>query len=1013
MLGSISVYNVLLVLSVFFGTAWILTNTYNYYPVGRAAIARLRTGVSTRASAFIDTDRITFKDLDVYPDIDVFVPGYEEHEVIHQAIQSIRETDYPTEKINLTVLLEPDDERTIERVKSLQDDYELDLITVPSEYPGSPNKPRALNYGFEQTSADIVGIIDAENIVDTNLFDRVAKAIVAENRDYVQGIVDMANEDDGWKNLLFRAEYGYWYGFIVPAFKRIGFPIPLSGTTCFFTRDLLTDIAAKREARKGSPWEPSDQTWLTNHGLSGITPWDPENVTEDFELGLSLWLTDANFGLINTVTKEESPETLKNWMKQRTRWQKGKIYTFLDYFKNPSGSKRERLHLLWQSFLPHVGPLNIVGLTVLIVGGSIYQFNPGNIFVEGLLQVSFLFLFVGLVSFGAGYWRASTKPAGSKALRTTLVAVTVPAYWILQWAADVRAFKQIAAGDLDWEKTVHKDSGRFNSLHEGEADTDRSLRSILSEGLRRHSLLYPILALALVLRIPGLGRSLWLDETYAVVVRSSETIFGVVTTVEPHPPVYYLLLHAWMKIFGQSEIATRSLSVIIGLGAVVAVYALAKHLYDRETGLVGALVMATSTLQIQYSQTARMYILVVLLATLSCYYYVRLVESNSLENRFGYGILTLALLYTHIYGGLIMVAQFTHLAIYIGRHRQQAVDSVRRVSKTGVAVGLMFLPWVAGMLVPNFILTDSSGPTGWLTLPNFKTLRDILYSYAGMPVNYPTIEFNGFHTTTTRIMIAVFCLGVFYLLVRTVAHAAPDRVPFVANRDEDDEKMVTDGNGIDTSDSFESVAPASGFSLGLSLILATTVVPYVLSYALFPILEVRYAIAGFIGFVLILARAMMALPNRKVKVGAVLALLLLSAPGVLTYHETDTREDWERAGDYLQEGNLTEDDLLVYSPNAKLPLSYYLPEEDRQAADNVTYRNQEQVTNTISRGNYSTIWVVAYNNNPTGERIVQASPYERTNTTTAGENLAVIRYTRTNTTAETNTTARVGTARTG
>jgi len=1009
MIGSINVYDVLLVSAVLFGITWLLTNTYNYYPLGRAALARLRTGVSTQASAFIGTDQITLDELPVYPEIDVLVPGYEEQEVIHQAVQSIRETEYPTEKINLTVLLEPDDERTIARVKSLQKDYELDLITVPSEYPGSPNKPRALNYGFEQTSAEIVGIIDAENIVDTNLFDSVAKAIVVEDCDYVQGIVDMANEDDGWKNLLFRAEYGYWYGFIVPAFKRIGFPIPLSGTTCFFTRELLTDIAAKREARKGSPWEPSDQTWLANHGLSGITPWDPKNVTEDFELGLYLWLTDADFGLIDTVTKEESPETLKNWMKQRTRWQKGKLFTFLDFLRHPSGSTRERLHILWQSFLPHVGPLNIVGLTVLIIVGSIVQFNPDNVLAEGLLQVSFLFLFGGLLSFSAGYWRASTKPAGAKALRTALVAITVPVYWILQWAADVRAFKQIAAGDLDWEKTVHKDSGRFKSLHEGASEADTPLRSIIWEGLRRHSLLYPILALALALRIPGLGRSLWLDETYAVVVRSSETIFGVVTTVEPHPPVYYLLLHAWMGLFGRSEIATRSLSVVIGLGAIVALYALASSLYDRETGLVGALVMATSTLQIQYSQTARMYILVVLLAALSCYYYVRLIESDSLESRFGYGIVTVALLYTHIYGGLIMLAQFGHLAVYLGRYRRPAVGPVSRVCKTAFTAGVLFLPWVAGMLVPNFILTDSSGPTGWLTLPDVVTLRDILYSYAGVPVNYPTIDFYGVHTTTTRIMLAAFCLGVVYLLVRAAVYAAPDRFPFVANQDEDDDKVVTDGNGIGASDSFESVAPPSGFSLGLSLILATTAVPYVLSYLLFPILEVRYAIAGFIGFALILARAMMALPNRKVQMGVVLVLLLLTAPGVTTYYETNTREDWAKAGDHLHEANLTEDDLLVYSPNAKLPLSYYLPEEDRQSADNITYQSQEQVATTISEENYSRVWFVAYNNNPTEDGILQQSAYERTNTTNTGENIAVIRYTRTNATAATNTTARVGT----
>src|SRR6056297_1890299 len=263
MLSAITPLTVFTGIVVCYGLAWLVTNIYNYYPVARGGIGRLVTGETNGEISFVGTDTIEFSDSSMRPTIDVFVPAYDEADVIHQSIKSIRNTAYPQEKLSLTVLLEPDDDATIARVKELAAEIDLALCIVPADYPGSPNKPRALNYGFEQTDGDIVGIVDAENVVSENLFDRVSKAIVAEQHDYVQGIVDMVNEEDGWKNLLFRAEYGYWYRFILPAFKRLGFPIPLSGTTCFFRRDVLDDISTKRTERKGEPGEPADRSWLT------------------------------------------------------------------------------------------------------------------------------------------------------------------------------------------------------------------------------------------------------------------------------------------------------------------------------------------------------------------------------------------------------------------------------------------------------------------------------------------------------------------------------------------------------------------------------------------------------------------------------------------------------------------------------------------------------------------------------------------------------------------------------
>lgn len=168
-----------------------------------------------------------------------------EGDVVHRSIVSVREADYPQEHINVNVLVEPGDEDTRARLDALDGQYEFREITIPTDYeeivvpdqyPGLPNKPRALNYGFDVTDAELVGVVDAEDTIDPRTFRSAANALVAESADYAQWILDMVNCQDGWKNTLFRAEYAFWYRLLVPSFFHVGYPVPLGGTTNFFHR---------------------------------------------------------------------------------------------------------------------------------------------------------------------------------------------------------------------------------------------------------------------------------------------------------------------------------------------------------------------------------------------------------------------------------------------------------------------------------------------------------------------------------------------------------------------------------------------------------------------------------------------------------------------------------------------------------------------------------------------------------------------------------------------------------
>lgn len=455
----VSVFDVLRGVAIFYGMIWLTMNFYNHYPIIKLFLDRTFSDKEVYVDA---TGAVPGGD---YPTIDVLLPAYKESNVLRYSIRSVREANYPQEKISVIVLTEPDDETTRETLDELRDDLAFDEIefsggyftelVVPEEYPGEGNKPRALNFGFQESYGDIVGVIDAEDVIDPDLFLNVVGAIDREGYDYAQGILDMQNEDDGWLNTLFRGEYGWWYQVLLPGMYNAGYPVPLGGTTNFYDREVLEEISGIREERFGTRWEPEEDLWLSHVPDTGPIPWDPVNVTEDFELGLLLWLEGYRLALIHSITREESPLKLKAWLQQRTRWQKGKIQTFLQYVRHPPEDGTDRTHIWLQSVVPHLGPINLSGILIIfVISNLVYEISYTPIIV-GVLLMGLAFILEHMVLQGIGYLKASDAPLPLRWLRAIVNSTTLLAYWMLVWVADNRALHQIYRRDEGWEKTEH------------------------------------------------------------------------------------------------------------------------------------------------------------------------------------------------------------------------------------------------------------------------------------------------------------------------------------------------------------------------------------------------------------------------------------------------------------------------------------------------------------------------------------------------------------------------------
>jgi uncharacterized membrane protein len=215
-----------------------------------------------------------------------------------------------------------------------------------------------------------------------------------------------------------------------------------------------------------------------------------------------------------------------------------------------------------------------------------------------------------------------------------------------------------------------------------------------------------IVVLALVLRLINLSvRPLWYDEAFAILYAEkpfATMLYGTLTRVEGaaadvHPLFFYSMLHIWMRAVGQSPVAVRTLSVLVGTVTVVMAYLLARRLFDRRAGLATAAIVAVAPFHVYYSQEARMYALLGFAATAMTYFFVRAWAGGSWGHWVVFGILGAMTLYAHNLGftfvtGLDLWVLWAWLRPGAPRWR-----NLRPVLLSHLLIVGLFAPWLAVM----------------------------------------------------------------------------------------------------------------------------------------------------------------------------------------------------------------------------------------------------------------------------------------------------------------------------
>ena len=220
------------------------------------------------------------------------------------------------------------------------------------------------------------------------------------------------------------------------------------------------------------------------------------------------------------------------------------------------------------------------------------------------------------------------------------------------------------------------------------------------------------------LRVQGLSfQPLWGDEGWSFYFTlQSLPQLVVLTAIDIHPPLYYILLKGWLSIVGTGPEEARFLSVIFGAALIPVVGILGRRIFDGRVGATAAAVVSLMPLAVYYSQEVRMYGLVTLLGALSVYSFSRATQTLKVwpgtperseagqtlrvftqqkEWRVAYVLITTAALYTMYYAFFIPLFQVIYLLlVYFRQKERQQQPVLWPTLSLFLYVGLLYLPWV-------------------------------------------------------------------------------------------------------------------------------------------------------------------------------------------------------------------------------------------------------------------------------------------------------------------------------
>lgn len=360
----------------------------------------------------------------------ILIPAREEAAVLPMLAEALQRLDYPSDRLDVKLLLEEDDVATITAARQTHLPVFFEIVVVPVAEPRT--KPKACNFGLQRARGEFITIYDAEDLPEPA---QLKKALLAFERGSdklacVQAKLSYFNAEQNLLTRWFTAEYGAWFDLFLPALHAANLPIPLGGTSNHFRTKVLREVGA----------------------------WDPYNVTEDADLGIRLHKAGYRTAVMDSVTYEEANSEFVNWIRQRSRWIKGYLQTWLVHMRHPFQLYRQLGGRGFWGF-----QLAILGTPLMFILNPIYWFITSlwfmtqwslipHLFPPGIYYLGMMNLLIGNFVFTYLNAVGAAKRGNWNLIPYTLLT---PIYWSMMSVASWKALLQLLTRPSHWEKTQH------------------------------------------------------------------------------------------------------------------------------------------------------------------------------------------------------------------------------------------------------------------------------------------------------------------------------------------------------------------------------------------------------------------------------------------------------------------------------------------------------------------------------------------------------------------------------
>jgi cellulose synthase/poly-beta-1,6-N-acetylglucosamine synthase-like glycosyltransferase len=377
----------------------------------------------------VTDDEIAALDERTLPIYTILVPLYKEAGIVPRLVRDMNALDYPRTRLDVKLLCEEDDDETIAKIRSMNLPPHFHLVVVPDSLPKT--KPKACNYGLQLSKGKYCVIFDAEDRPDP---DQLKKAYITfqrvdRNIACVQAKLNHFNQDQNMLTAWFANEYSMHFELILPAMGASEAPIPLGGTSNHFVTSTLRELGG----------------------------WDPFNVTEDADLGIRLHREGYRTAMIDSTTLEEANSVVPNWIRQRSRWNKGYYQTWLVHMRNPFRLLAQTGVRGFVSFNLTMGSAFVLLLNPIFWALTTLYFVTQAGFIEQLFP-SVIFYVASAMLFVGNFVFIYLNVAGSLQrgeFSITGIALLSPLYWGLMSLAAWKGFIQLFTNPFYWEKTEH------------------------------------------------------------------------------------------------------------------------------------------------------------------------------------------------------------------------------------------------------------------------------------------------------------------------------------------------------------------------------------------------------------------------------------------------------------------------------------------------------------------------------------------------------------------------------